>query len=90
MSRTTAKIQKRKTERGPSHAIVRGPTQRVDAIRLSDSGPPRNSGVVFRQRPDTDCRHLPLMFRVSLRYYVRTLWNQICQQTLKEGSLRRA
>jgi hypothetical protein len=31
MSRTTVKVQKRKTERGPPHAIVRGPTQQFDS-----------------------------------------------------------
>jgi hypothetical protein len=31
MSRTTANVQKRKRERGPGRATVRGPTQRADA-----------------------------------------------------------
>jgi hypothetical protein len=32
--RTAAKLQKRKIEAEPEHAIVRGPTQRADTIRL--------------------------------------------------------
>src|SRR5579871_4659624 len=42
-----------------ARATVRGPTHWADAIRLSNSGPRGNSGVVFRRRPETDCRHAP-------------------------------
>jgi hypothetical protein len=74
------RVKKRMTERRPSHVIVCGPTQRVDTIRLSTSGP-RESGVVFRQYSDSDCGRIALMSLVSLRYYTRNRWNQICQGT---------
>jgi len=50
-SRTTAKVLKPKTKRRSERATVRGPTQRVDASRLSKLGSPGTSGTVSGQRP---------------------------------------
>lgn len=59
-SRTATKVKKRKPEPETDSTIVRGPTQRVDTSRLSNSG--------LRRYRDTDCHHLPFMLCVSLRY----------------------
>jgi hypothetical protein len=50
-SRTTAKVLKPRVERQSEGATVRGPTQLVDASRLSNFGSPGNSGTVLGRRP---------------------------------------
>ena len=60
----------------PSYASVRGPTQLVDAIRLSDLVP-SESGSVFLQGPTvtTVTSHSYLV-----RYDAQNSWNQICER----------
>jgi hypothetical protein len=45
---------------------------------FANSGPGGTLVVVFRQRHNTGCRHVPLISCVSSRCFTRKAWNQIC------------